>query len=169
MVYLCPPVRKIIPSLKLVDYLHVQADNPRYNYYVLHCLILNFVYKVILALIDMCTMSNIFAKHKHHLSINESEVRKKAKIRNRYNQVPRLTKDIVWESNKNTRKHHTHESQEVSPFPSGDQKVAKNRHGSMAKTSTNIKKDPQQKHRLGIVSTKTTGGLVLESWYQPHP
>ena len=28
----CPPVRKIIHSLKLVDYLHVQADNPWYNY-----------------------------------------------------------------------------------------------------------------------------------------
>ena len=33
--YVCPPVRKIIHSLKLVDYLHVQADNPLYNYYVL--------------------------------------------------------------------------------------------------------------------------------------
>ena len=30
----CPPVRKIIHSLKLVDYLHVQANNPWYNYYV---------------------------------------------------------------------------------------------------------------------------------------
>ena len=30
----CPHVRKIIHSLKLVDYLHVQADNPWYNYYV---------------------------------------------------------------------------------------------------------------------------------------
>ena len=29
----CPPVRKIIHSLKLMDYLHVQADNPWYNYY----------------------------------------------------------------------------------------------------------------------------------------
>ena len=28
-----PPVRKIIHSLKVVDYLHVQADNPWYNYY----------------------------------------------------------------------------------------------------------------------------------------
>ena len=27
----CLSVRKIIHSLKLVDYLHVQADNPRYN------------------------------------------------------------------------------------------------------------------------------------------
>ena len=30
----CPPVRKIILSLKLVYYLHVQADNPWYNYYL---------------------------------------------------------------------------------------------------------------------------------------
>ena len=30
----CPTIRKIIHSLKLVDYLHVQADNPLYNYYV---------------------------------------------------------------------------------------------------------------------------------------
>ena len=30
--HVCPPVRKIIHSLKLVDYLHVQADNPWYNY-----------------------------------------------------------------------------------------------------------------------------------------
>ena len=32
--HVCPPVRKIIHSLKLVDYLHVQADNPWYNYYI---------------------------------------------------------------------------------------------------------------------------------------
>ena len=31
--HVCPPVRKIIHSLKLVDYLHVQADNPWYYYY----------------------------------------------------------------------------------------------------------------------------------------
>ena len=29
-----PPVHKIIHSLKLVDYLQVQADNPWYNCYV---------------------------------------------------------------------------------------------------------------------------------------
>ena len=33
--HVCPPVRKIIHSLKLVDYLHVQADNPWYNYYII--------------------------------------------------------------------------------------------------------------------------------------
>ena len=30
--HVCPPVRTIIHSLKLVDYLHVQADNPWYYY-----------------------------------------------------------------------------------------------------------------------------------------
>ena len=30
----CPPVRKIIHSLKLVEYLQVQAGNQWYNYYV---------------------------------------------------------------------------------------------------------------------------------------
>ena len=32
--HVCPPVRKIIHSLKLVDYLHVHAENPWYNYYL---------------------------------------------------------------------------------------------------------------------------------------
>ena len=32
--HVCPPVRKIMHSLKLVDYLNVQADNPWYNYYL---------------------------------------------------------------------------------------------------------------------------------------
>ena len=32
--HVCPPVRKIIHSLKLVGYLHVQADNPWHNYYL---------------------------------------------------------------------------------------------------------------------------------------
>ena len=36
---------------------------------------------------------------------------KKAKTRNLYNQVPHLTQDTIWESDKNTRKHHIRESQ----------------------------------------------------------
>ena len=32
--HVCSPVRKIIHSLKLVDDLHVQADNQCYNYYL---------------------------------------------------------------------------------------------------------------------------------------
>ena len=31
--HVCPPVRKIIHSLKLMDYLHIQVDKPWYNYY----------------------------------------------------------------------------------------------------------------------------------------
>ena len=38
-----------------------------------------------------------------------------------------------WESDKKTRKHHIQKGQEVSPFPTGDNKGARNRHGSMAK------------------------------------
>ena len=39
----------------------------------------------------------------------EFKVRKAAKIRNRYNQVPHLTQDTTWESDKNTIKHHKQE------------------------------------------------------------
>ena len=61
-------------------------------------------------------------------------IRQKAKIWNRYNQVPHLTLDTIWESDKNTRKSHTEESQVASPFPAGDHKAARNRQDSMTKT-----------------------------------
>ena len=54
------------------------------------------------------------------------KVRKKAKIRNLYNQGPHLTQDTTWESNKTTI-NITNKSQEVSPFPAGDHKAAMNR------------------------------------------
>ena len=63
------------------------------------------------------------------------KVKKKTKIRNLYNQVPHLTRDTIWGSDKNTSKHHTKESQEVSPFQTGDHKAAMNRHGSIIKTN----------------------------------
>ena len=59
---------------------------------------------------------------------------KKAKIRNRYNQVLHLTQDTTWESDKNTRKHNIQESQETSPFSAGDHKAAMNRQDSMTDT-----------------------------------
>ena len=65
------------------------------------------------------------------------KVRKKARIRNRFNQVPHLLKDTVWESDKYTRKHHIPESQEVSPFPAGVHKAALHRQeDNMTKTNT---------------------------------
>ena len=51
---------------------------------------------------------------------------RKSKIRNRYNQAPWLTLNAIWESDKNTRNHHTQESQEVSPLPAGDHKATGN-------------------------------------------
>ena len=41
----------------------------------------------------------------------KEKVSKGAKIRKRYNQVPQLTQDTAGESDKNTRKHYTEESQ----------------------------------------------------------
>ena len=61
-------------------------------------------------------------------------IKKKVKIRNRYNQVPNLTQDKTWESGYNTRKHHIKESQEVSPFQAGGHKAAMIRQDSMKDT-----------------------------------
>ena len=41
----------------------------------------------------------------------------------------------TWESDKNTRKHNTQESQEVSLFPAGDHKAAMIRQDSISKTN----------------------------------
>ena len=49
----------------------------------------------------------------------ETKVRKGAKIRNRYNQVPHLTQDTNWKVT-NSQLYTTNESQEVSPFPASD-------------------------------------------------
>ena len=61
------------------------------------------------------------------------KVRKSARIRIRYNEVPRLFQDTKWESNKITI-NITNKSQEVSPFPSGDHKAAIDRHESLTNT-----------------------------------
>ena len=72
------------------------------------------------------------------------KVRKKAKIRKRYNQVPNLTQDTVWESDKKkTGKNHAQDSQMVSPFPTGDHKAAR-----------------LQETDIGIASKKITGRLI---------
>ena len=50
---------------------------------------------------------------------------------NQYNQLLYLTQDIARESDKNTIKHHTQESQEVSPLSAGSHNDAMNRYESM--------------------------------------
>ena len=59
----------------------------------------------------------------HHYTY---ESKKDGKDQERYNQVPHLTQDTTWESNKNTI-NITNKSQEVSPFPAGNHKAAMNR------------------------------------------
>ena len=54
------------------------------------------------------------------------KVRKRAKIRNRYNQIPHLTQDTIGKVT-NSQLDITNEGQEVSPFPAGDHKASINR------------------------------------------
>ena len=78
---------------------------------------------------------------------------KGAKIKNRYNQVPHLTQDTNGKV-KNSQLDTTNESQEVSPFPSGDHEAhITDAHKDIASTRQNKNiKDPQKKYRLGTVS-----------------
>ena len=63
----------------------------------------------------------------------ERKVRKKAHIRNRYNQIPHLTNDTIWESKKKTQENITHKRAKKSAFfPTGDHKATRNRQDSMA-------------------------------------
>ena len=87
---------------------------------------------------------------------DEDKVRKKAKIRNRYNQVPRHTKDTTWESDKTqdniiyNRAKRLALSQQVT---TGLQIT------DMTDRNINNKNDPQKKHCLGTVKHIFTGGL----------
>ena len=54
------------------------------------------------------------------------KVSKGSKIRNRYNQVPRLTQDTNGKVT-NSQLDTTNETQEVNPFPAGDHKAQINR------------------------------------------
>ena len=74
------------------------------------------------------------------------KVRKLLKVRNRYNQVPHLTKGTTLESDKNTIKHHKRESR-GQPFPS-NYKAAINRRKSMKTLDINNTNDPQKKYCL---------------------
>ena len=81
------------------------------------------------------------------------KISKGAKIRNRYNQVPHLTKETNGKVT-NSQLDTTSESQEVSHIPAGDHKAHVNRRAqrhSKHMTEQN-KKDPQKKYRLGTVS-----------------
>ena len=57
---------------------------------------------------------------------HENKVRKRAKIRNRYNQAPYLTQDTNGKVT-TSQLDKTNESLEVSPFPAGEHKASTNR------------------------------------------
>ena len=73
------------------------------------------------------------------------KVRKAAKIRNRYNQVPHLTQDTTLESNKNTIKHH---KQEVGPFPAGAHNVLKSKKNGEGVPTRSLNDSVQAIHPL---------------------
>ena len=76
--------------------------------------------------------SQTFSRNDPQHAINVS---KEARIRNRYNPVPHLAQDTNGKvTNTLSIKHHTNESQEVSPFPAGDTNAAMNRQESMTNT-----------------------------------
>ena len=97
------------------------------------------------------------------LFFSSIKVRKEAKIRKRYNQVPHLTQYTTWQGNKITI-NSTYKSQEVCPFPLGDHKVAMNRRESMRNTRHKNTNDPQKKYRLGTVSKN----ILLEGLNRFH-
>ena len=81
-----------------------------------------------------------------------TKVRKRAKIRNRYNQAPHLTQDTNRKVT-TSQLDITNESQEVSPLPAGDHKASTNiRACSIIKQDRNNINYPQKKHCLGTVS-----------------
>ena len=69
------------------------------------------------------------------------KVSKGAKIKNQYNQVPHLTQDTNGKVT-NSQLDTTNESQEVSPFPAGDQKAHINR-----SAQRHSKHKTEQKHK----------------------
>ena len=64
-----------------------------------------------------------------------------------------------------TQENITQESQEVSPFPAVDFKAASNRQAIIIKTNMKhkLQKDPQKKHRLGMVSKSKKEGKDQKS------
>ena len=76
------------------------------------------------------------------------KVRKRANIRNQYNQAPHLTQNTNRKVT-TSQLDITNESQEISPFPAGDHKAAINRRACKDRNNIN---DPQKKYCLEAVS-----------------
>ena len=80
--------------------------------------ILGQVWYLIVSIPDLCILT--------YFTFSLVKVRKKAKIRNRYNQAPHLTQDTNGKVT-TSKLDITKESQEASPLPAGDHKASINR------------------------------------------
>ena len=72
-------------------------------------------------------------------------------FRIQYKQVPHLTQDTTWESDK-TQLNIINRSQKVNPFAVGDHKAAINRPERVKNTRQKYHNDRQKKYILGTVS-----------------
>ena len=98
-----------------------------------------------------------------HLGYFSHKSKKRAKIRNRYNQAPHLTQNTNGKVT-TLQLDITNKSQAVSPFPAGDHKASINRRARKHNKNRQINKnDPQKKHRLRTVSKN----IILEglNWF----
>ena len=95
-------------------------------------------------------------------------VRKRAKFRNRFNQVPHLTHDTNGKA-VNSQLDITNESQEVSTFPAGDHKATINRRTGKHNKHTEITLMIQKRGTAMERSVKYfTGGIKTVSRRQPN-
>ena len=87
---------------------------------------------------------NIFTIRRLHIRLT---VKKRAKLRHQYNQVPYMTWDNLWNGVTKTQEPITHKR--ANRFPVGEQT---GQHAQQRQTRTiNNKKDPLKKHRLDTV------------------
>ena len=98
------------------------------------------------------------------------KVRKRANIRNRYNQTPHLTQDTNGKVT-TSQLDITNESQEGTPFPAGDHMASINRHAR--KHNKNKKEITLLIHKRSTVlerlNPKFNFGYKLGSWYVAMP
>ena len=83
-----------------------------------------------------------------------------------------LAWNTILESDKNTRKHNTQESQEVSPFTAVDLNAARNRKDSITKTNIDDNKNPQKsttRHRSAVGNKSDCRSRDRESDHGPVP
>ena len=83
-----------------------------------------FLIVLVLSFSEGSILQSIYIKSFHFYKFTQE--RKRTKIRNRYNQAPHLTQDTNGKVT-TSQLDITNESQEVSPFPAGDNKTPTNR------------------------------------------